>query len=488
MEKRYIKQLDLELSPLGFGIMRLPMDGDDFPKKVYELIDQAMAKGINYYDTAYLYQKSKSEILIREALVKRYDKNSFYIADKLPVWECQNQDDMERIFQIQMERLGVDRIDFYLLHALHKNIWESVYEKGVLDFLERKKREGRIGKVGFSFHDTTEVLKQIEQTYSWDFIQLQLNYYDWEVNGVKNSYAYLEKRNIPCIVMEPVGGGRLSELPREAEEKLKTVHPDQTVSSWAIRYAASLPDVAVTLSGMSNEIQLNDNAAQFGNIRPFTREENEAINQVVDIIVSRHSVPCSGCRYCVDECPKGVDIPQIFKRYNDFYLFEKTQTPTFDEDYFMYIPEDKTADMCIKCQKCSQKCPQKIDIPRKIEEIHKLAISLTIGMEDPSELDVFLQQHIGKKVICFGAGLKGIRTKRFLEHVGYEVAYFCDNAESKWGSFADKIEIVSPAGLNELYKDGKYCVLITSAYHEQIKAQLINMGRRIGADPEDFDF
>ena len=158
MEKRYIRQWDMELSPLGFGIMRLPMVGDAFPAEVYDLLDKAMEKGIDYYDTAYPYLQGRSEVLIREALVKRYDRDRFYIADKLPVWECGDRDDMEKIFQIQMERLGVDHIDFYLLHGLHKNRWEDIYEKGVLDFLEEKKREGKIRKIGFSFHDTADSL------------------------------------------------------------------------------------------------------------------------------------------------------------------------------------------------------------------------------------------------------------------------------------------------------------------------------------------
>lgn len=476
MERRHIKQLGMELSPLGFGVMRLPMEGDAFPKKVYDLIDRAVGYGINYYDTAYLYQRSKSEGLIRDVLVKRYDREKFYIADKLPVWECRDQSDMERIFQIQIERLGVEYIDFYLLHALHKNIWESVYEKGVLDFLEKKKREGKIRKVGFSFHDTAEVLKQIERAYAWDIVQLQLNYYDWEAIGVKDSYVHLEEKGIPCMVMEPVGGGRLSELPEEAERKLKAIHADQTVASWAIRYAASLPNVAVTLSGMSDEVQLDDNVRQFNDMRPFTDVEKKAIEDVVKIIGSHHSIPCSGCRYCVDECPRGVDIPQIFKRYNDFYLFKRTQTPTFDEDYFMYIPEGKTADRCIKCKKCVERCPQKIQIPQEIEKIHKLVISLTVGMDEPAELERFLQQDVREKIICFGAGLRGIRTKAFLQSLKYDVAYFCDNDEMKWGTVVDGIEVISPDKMNDVYKAGGFCVLITSAYRKDIRKQLETLG------------
>lgn len=377
MEQRYIKQLGMKLSPLGFGVMRLPMDQEGFPSEVYELLDQSMEIGINYYDTAFPYLRGKSEVLIREALVKRYNRNQFFIADKLPVWICENQEDMERIFQIQLERLGVEWIDFYLLHGLHKNRWNDIYEKGVLDFLEKKKKEGKINKVGFSFHDTPDVLPLIEKSYTWDFIQLQINYYDWDVLGVKNSYEYLEKKNIPCMVMEPVGGGRLSQLPKKAERILNDIHPDWSAAAWAIRYVASLPNVAVTLSGMSNKEQLNDNDLQFQDTRPLTEREKEAITQVNAIIDSYHVVPCSGCRYCVDECPRGVDIPQIFKRYNDYCMF--SNMARFDIDYFAFVPEEKRGDKCIQCGKCSLKCPQKIAIPEEIKKIHNIAADFAAG-------------------------------------------------------------------------------------------------------------
>lgn len=472
MKKRYIPQLDMELSPLGFGIMRLPMDGDNFPEEVYDLLDKAMEKGINYYDTAYPYQKGKSELLVREALVKRYERNRFYIADKLPVWECKSQEDMEKIFQIQMNRLGAEWIDFYLLHGLHKNTWENVYEKRVLDFLERKRKEGKIHKIGFSFHDTTEVLKQIEKTYDWDFIQLQINYYDWEAIRIKKSYEYLVKQNIPCMVMEPVGGGRLSHLPKEAETILKNIHPERSCASWAIQYAANLSQVAVTLSGINDETQLNDNCAQFCPIQPMNEEEKAAIQKVVKIIDSYHAIPCSGCRYCMDDCPKGVDIPQIFKRYNDFCLFEGMAD--FDVDYFAFVPEGKRGDSCINCQRCVKKCPQKINIPQEIKKIHQFAVSSGLGIEQNQFRD-FIEQNKKKKIICFGAGVKGIRAKNFLQHEGIQVIYFCDNAENKWGSIVDGIEVISPAKLTELYKKEELCILITNAYKKEIQEQLKKM-------------
>lgn len=473
MEKRYIRQLGMELSPLGFGIMRLPMSGETFPGEVYDLIDLAMEEGVNYYDTAYLYQKGKSEALVREALVKRYDRGRFYIADKLPVWECKSQEDMERIFRIQQERLGVEQIDFYLLHGLYRDVWEAVHEKGVLDFLDRKKREGKIRKAGFSFHDTIEVLKTIEQAYEWDFVQLQINYYDWEAIHVKECYEYLEERDIPCMVMEPVGGGRLSSLPEEAERVLKEVHPDRSAASWAIQYVASLPDVAVILSGMNKQEQLWDNIDRLSEIRELTEEEKRAIKKVVGILHSYQTIPCTGCGYCMDGCPAGVDIPQIFKRYNDSCLFENMTA--FDADYFMFLPEKRRGDACIQCGKCSARCPQKIKVPEEINRVHRYAIGLSLGVEEGG-LDGLMERCRGKKIICFGAGLRGIRGKAFLEGEGLEVAYFCDNDKAKWGTEAEGTEVVSPEKLGEIYAGGDVCVLVTSMYQREIREQLKSMG------------
>jgi predicted aldo/keto reductase-like oxidoreductase len=376
MKKRYINSLDMELFPLGFGIMRLPMEHGNFPTQVYDLISEAKNSGINYFDTAYLYQNSRSEELIREALVERYPRDTFYIADKLPVWDCSSYDDMERVFQIQLERLGVSYIDFYLLHALHRSRWLDIYEKGVLGFLKKKQKEGFIHKVGFSMHDTVKTLKLILDAYDWDFVQLQINYYDWTVQHAKENYDCLAAKNIPCMVMEPVGGGRLSKLPDKAEKILKAARPDASVSSWAIRYAASLPNVAVTLSGMNNIEQLQDNLSNFNPVIPITNDEFLLIGKVVDIIRSGSTIPCTACRYCVAECPKMIDIPQIFQRYNDWKMFNNTAR--FDIDYYAFIPNDKRADVCLVCCRCVKKCPQNINIPKKLKMVHATAIDLSL--------------------------------------------------------------------------------------------------------------
>jgi predicted aldo/keto reductase-like oxidoreductase len=377
MQKRYIKNLDMELSPLGFGIMRLPMSDNNFPTEVYDLISAAKDSGINYFDTAYPYLGGRSEELVRDVLVAKYPRDTFYIADKLPVWECQNYDDMERIFKIQLERLGVSYIDFYLLHGLHYSRWLDIYNKGVLKFLEEKQKRGLILKIGFSMHDTGKTLKLILDKYNWDFVQLQINYYDWIMNRAKENYDYLALNDIPCIVMEPVGGGRLSKLPNKAERMLKAANPEASISSWAVRYVASLPNIAVTLSGMSNKEQLRDNLLSFNPIIPMTDQELAIINKVVSIIRSNNTIPCTTCRYCVEECPKKIDIPQIFQRYNDWKVF--SNTARFDIDYFAFIPDGHRADACLACGKCVRKCPQCINIPENLRMIHYIAIDVSLG-------------------------------------------------------------------------------------------------------------
>ncbi len=473
MKKRYIEKLDMELSPLGFGVMRLPMDGGTITDEAYKLIELAMDAGINYYDTAYPYQRGRSEEFIRQAVVSRYPRDTFYIADKLPVWDCADTNDMERIFQIQLDRLGVEYIDMYLLHGLHYSRWMSAYQKGVLDFLDKKKKEGRIRKAGFSLHDTTKTLVSILDSYDWDFVQLQINYYDWVVQHAKDSYECLAERDIPCLVMEPVGGGRLSKLPHMAENVLREVQPDRSISSWAIRFAASLPIVAVTLSGMSNEDQLYDNLSSVGSSAPMTAAELSAIDKVVQILRSYNTIPCTACRYCTDECPKKIDIPHIFQRYNDYMMFDNIAR--LDIDYFAFIPGGKRANACIACGKCARKCPQEIDIPRKLKLVHSAAVGLSLG-SDAEKLYEHLNQENNSLLVCFGAGNSGKSAQALLAENGYRVGYFCDNTQSLWGSKVNGITVISPEQLGELHRETKINVLITSIYYDEIRTQLDKLG------------
>jgi predicted aldo/keto reductase-like oxidoreductase len=469
MKKRNIKKLDMELSPLGFGVMRLPQNADGgFQPEIHSLLEAALEKGINYFDTAYIYLGGHSEELVRDALVRKHPRNSFYIADKLPVWDCKNRKDMDRIFNTQLERLGVQHIDFYLLHGLHHQSWLDIYNKNVLDFLNEKRREGRIRKVGFSMHDTLETLKIIEGAYDWDFIQLQINYYDWIAQRAKESYDYLAERNIPCMVMEPVGGGRLSNLPPQAVELLNNVHPNESAAAWALRFVAALPNVAVTLSGMNTVEQLNENIETFGNISPLSNIELDAINDVVKLIQSKNTIPCTACRYCVDDCHKGVDIPNIFQRYNDCNLFNNCNK--LDAQYFLFVPDGKRADSCTTCGKCKRKCPQGIDIPQNLKKIHKEAVRLYIQ----SYIATDIESLSGKEnITLFGCGIDGCRILASLREFGINVRWFCDNNSQLWGSMVEGVEVVSPQKLREL---DAIVLIASSKYRDEIRAQLAEMG------------
>lgn len=472
MEKRYIKELDASLSPLGFGILRLPMTEDRwFPDSTFELIDQSMRSGVNYYDTGWTYQSGRSEEFAREALVKRYARDSFYLAAKLPVWECRNRGDMERIFQAQLDNLGVEYIDFYLMHGLDIQRWEYGKSIGLTEFLDEKRKRGQIRRMGFSLHDTAENLEKIVDDYSWEFVQLQINYYDWIVLHTKEHYRILEERGIPCITMETVGGGRLSALPKEAQEIYDKVRPGKSASSWAIKFAASLSNVAVMLSGMNTIEQLEDNVLQLSDKKALTTQEKEAIGQVVAIIRSKDSIPCTGCRYCVAECPQKINIPAIFECYNDYKIFGNPGF--FDFNYITWSAYPR-AEACIKCGKCMRMCPQKIEIPKYMERIRDFAYGRALGF-NMEQVKKNLEK---RKLICFGSGADGKLAKDIFGGFVEEFC-FCDNSEQRWGQNLDGFEIISPRQLLEEYQKKEFLILISSRnYRKPIQKQLLEMGIR----------
>ena len=465
MQKRYIKKLDMSLSPLGFGVMRLYQNADgSFPQEAHTLLSAAYEKGINFFDTAYFYLGGNSETLIRDSIVNKYPRDSFYISDKMPVWDCKDIDDMERVFAIQLDRLGVDYIDFYLLHALQRQRWFDIRDKGVIDFLNKKRNEGKILKAGFSLHDNRATLDMILNEFDWDFSLLQINYYDWIIQRAKDNYALLLERGIPCFVMEPVGGGRLSKLPEKAEELLKGITPDASISSWALRFVAGLPNVAVTLSGMNSMAQLEDNIATFSPIVPLSDGENAAINKAVDIFGQCNAITCSSCMYCADECPELVDIPHIFQIYNDWKMFSCARS--MDIEYFAVLADGRRADSCISCGKCVEKCPQSIDIPQELKRIHDTAIGLSIGID----IDKLRSKD---NIVLFGSGADGRRALSLLKEAEIGVIGFCDNNPKLWGGSIDGVEVLSPQKLPET----ETTVLITSSkYHDAIKEQLADMG------------
>jgi len=474
MQKRYIEKLDMTLSPLGFGIMRLPMEGSQFSAEAYHMIDMAMEAGVNYYDTAYIYQNGLSEEFIQDTLVRKFPRDSFHIADKLPVWECKSKDDMERIFQTQLKRLGVEYIDLYLLHSLFMPSWQASYDQGVLDFLEQKKKEGIIRKAGFSLHDNTETLMNIEQSYDWDFIQLQINYYDWSAINIDKSYEYLVTKEIPCIVMEPVGGGRLSKLPDNAEKLLKSAEPNASISSWAVRFAASLQNVVVTLSGMSTLDQVHDNISSFSPFFPISDSEKSLLSEVTEILSSYNVIPCTSCRYCVGDCPKEIDIPTILQKYNDSRVFGNVAQ--FKTDYLGPLFENKRGDDCIGCGRCITICPQGIDIPKQLNVAHTAAMNYAIGI-DTDELERIIHHEPESILACFCAGQLAKMLQLYLQQHGIKVSYFCDNSEHLWGTEINGVPVINLKGLSDIARNVKVYLFIAAnscSVIEKIRTQLEN--------------
>lgn len=368
-----------EISRLGYGGMRFPKNGDqvDVPAAV-ELLRKAYEMGVNYFDTAVVYHKGESEKIFGEAL-SIYDRSSYYIADKMSIWVCKTQEEMKELFYQQLKTLKTDYIDFYLVHSLNRNHYKKVKDFECVEFLQEMKRQGKIKHLGFSFHDTYPVFTQILDDYDWDFVQIQLNYLDWQNQGAEQLYRELEKRNLPCMVMEPVRGGYLANLDQERAKPFLEMEPNRSVASWAIRWVASLPQVAVVLSGMSDMAQLEDNVSLLTDFEPMNEKELAAVAQVVESIRKVNDVPCTGCRYCMD-CPMGVDIPEIFAIYSRLKIFEKDAD--FVEDYQEVMDHENGAEHCIGCQACMNHCPQMIEIPDKLAMIHRLYLDKKAEMRE----------------------------------------------------------------------------------------------------------
>ncbi len=370
METRSFKGTGEKTSLLGFGTMRLPVlneTGDSVDtEKTAKMVDDAIQNGVNYFDTALPYHDGKSETVIGNIL-SAYPRDSFYLADKMPIWIVKTADDVERIFQKQLEKCKVEYFDFYLLHNLSLPKMPRIEAVKAYEYLARQKQEGKIRHLGFSFHDTPDALKQIADRYDWDFAQIQLNYLDWDLLNAKSQYEILTDRDLPVAVMEPVRGGALATLCPQALSILKEADPESTPASWALRFAASLPNVYTVLSGMSNSEQVTDNLKTFNNFKPFTKEDQEVINKVLDAYRKASPVPCTACRYCMD-CPNGVDIPKNFAIYNRFLTTENWVE--FISSYFV-LEEEKRASQCVGCGICLEKCPQKLnitDLMPKIED------------------------------------------------------------------------------------------------------------------------
>ncbi len=375
MSKGYLGE---EIPKLGFGFMRLPMNGEEIDMEhTKRMVDTYMERGFTYFDTAYVYIDGKSEVGLKEALVDRYPRNSYQIASKLPFWCIEKEEDVERIFNETMERLGIDCIDFYLLHAMDKYKMEQAEKFGAWDFVKKMKEEGRIKHIGFSFHDSAEVLEEILTKYKdiAEFVQLQINYVDWESNNVQSRKCYevAIKHDMPIIIMEPVKGGTLVNLSDAAQDIFKKAAPEMSIPSWAIRYCASLDNILTVLSGMSNEEQVLDNTSYMQEFKPLSVEEQKTIDEVVEVIKSVDTIPCTSCKYCTPDCPMNIHINDLFNVYNSNKMFGKEGEKPFNgEEYKNNTNGAGKASDCISCGSCESHCPQHISIIERLEEISNL--------------------------------------------------------------------------------------------------------------------
>ena len=366
----------MKLSALGMGTMRLPVsDGDD--GKIDEaaaakLVDIAMENGVNYYDTAWGYHDGNSESVIGRAL-SRYPRESFYLATKFPGYDLSNMDKVEEIFEKQLEKCGVEYFDFYLVHNVcEMNINQYLDEKyGIYEYLVKQTKNGRIRHLGFSAHGSCEVMRRFLERYgdAMEFGQLQLNWLDWEFQDAKAKAELLKQHHLPVWVMEPLRGGKLAALPKEQEEKLKALRPEEGTAAWAFRFLQSIPEVTMILSGMSDEEQLRDNLHTFETEKPLNDQERAVLFQIADQMLTRNNLPCTACHYCVSHCPRGLDIPTLLELYNEHSF---TGGGFLAPMALMALPEDKRPQACVGCRSCEAVCPQQIKISEALADFRKM--------------------------------------------------------------------------------------------------------------------
>ena len=362
---------------LGFGMMRLPQTDPNDAKsvdmaQVCRMVDAFLERGFTYFDTAYMYHSFTSEEIVRESVVKRHPRDSFTLATKMPVVFLKREKDQDRIFNEQLKKCGVDYFDYYLLHDLGRAHYKIARRLDTFGYVAGLKQKGLIRQMGFSFHDTADVLDEILNDHpEVDFVQLQVNYLDWDNAGIQSRRCLEVARahHKPVIVMEPVKGGSLAKVPPQAEELYRSIHPEMSVASWALRFAASQEDVMMVLSGMSSMEQLEDNMSFMDDFRPLDAREYQAIESAVQILNGTIAIPCTACRYCTDGCPKQIDIPKCFALYNADRQ-SVNQGFSIQQGYYeTYTHDHARASDCIGCGKCEQICPQHLPIRRYLRDV-----------------------------------------------------------------------------------------------------------------------
>lgn len=366
-----------KLAPLGFGFMRLPLKDADDPTsididKCCELVDIFMDAGFTYFDSARGYHGGKSEWALRKALVERYPRDSFTIATKLPAWLAENAEHARAMFDKSLRECGIDYFDYYLLHNLGESLTPGFEEYGLWDFCAEKKAEGKIKKFGFSIHDNAEELEKVLDAHpEVDFVQLQINYIDWEspIIQSRRCYEVCQERGLPVVIMEPVKGGTLVKLPDPVADILRAAEPGAPLASWALRFAGSLPNVIAVLSGMNTPEMVAENAAIMRDGVPLTPAEHEVIEAARDALAALPGVPCTDCRYCVKGCPEGVHINTIMQSLN---IYDQMGDAYRAQENYNWNTGDGKASACIQCGACESVCPQHIEIVTQLERAVKL--------------------------------------------------------------------------------------------------------------------
>ena len=346
-----------KISRLGFGCMRFPKTYEE----TKECIDLAMKEGVNYYDTAYVYNNSEETL---SKCLKDYDRSSYYLTSKLPVFRMETKEDALKFFNESCERLQTDYIDFYLLHALNASSVQKIKELGVIDEMKKLIKEGRIKHLGFSIHAPKEVLVDALELYDFDFVQIQLNYLDMVHEPGFEGYEILTKKNIPVVIMEPVKGGMLANVPYPLNEPFLNYNKDLSNASYCFRFLMQFPNIKIILSGMSSLDQVKDNLNTFKEEHAFTKEMADAVESVRQNILKTKKVDCTGCKYCMP-CPFGVNIPENFSVYNRHAMGKVLNNEWYKKAEY---PKDATALKCVECGACIKKCPQGINIPKVLKE------------------------------------------------------------------------------------------------------------------------
>lgn len=363
---------------LGFGLMRLPLtDANDKGsidiEALKEMVDTFMEQGFTYFDTAWMYCAFKSENAVKEALTDRYPRDRYTLTTKLHASYLKTKEDRDRIFEEQRQKTGVDYFDYYLIHAIDQELYSIYNEMDCFNWLIEKKKQGFVKHIGFSYHDSAEFLDQVLTEHpEMEFVQLQMNYLDWESAEVQSRKCYevASKHGKPVIVMEPVKGGILADVPAEVRESFAAYHPDLSVPSWAIRFVASLDNVAMVLSGMSNMEQLMDNISYMKEFVPMNAEETELVHKAAEMIKDSIAIPCTGCSYCTEGCPMQIAIPDLFRVYNKSKRGEITDVEA-NEEYRQLTESGGKARECLACGQCQVACPQHLEIINYLKDVAK---------------------------------------------------------------------------------------------------------------------